>query len=115
MRSPRIQRAGYRFSPAWKVGERAQAEAELAKSDVRVFVQSMIITRRNGHTLLSVRGLLSIRYYSADEIKLQEALPAVTFPDGIELRPFCQRRTLCAVCRLITKPSATTGQPRIIL
>jgi mycothiol synthase len=81
-----------------KVGERAQAEAELAKPDVRVFVQSMINNKdETGHTLLRSEGYSPIRYYWRMEIKLQEAPPAVTFPGGIELRPFVKDEHSAAV------------------
>ena len=72
-----------------KIVERAQAEMELAEPDVRVFIQSTFNNKDEaGHALLRAAGYSPIRYFWRMEIKLQEAPPAVVFPDNIKLHPF---------------------------
>jgi mycothiol synthase len=72
-----------------KIAERAQAEMELAAPGVRVVIQTLVNNSDEaGHTLLRDHGYSPVRYYWRMEVKLQETPAAVTFPAGIELRPF---------------------------
>ena len=72
-----------------KMEERALTELELAEPGRRVVLQSMINAKNEaGDSLLRAMGYTPIRYFWRMEIKLQEMPPLVTFPDGIELRPF---------------------------
>lgn len=81
-----------------KIAERAQAEIKLAEPDTRVVLQSMINTKNEaGPALLRTMGYSPIRYYWRMEINLQEDPPAVTFPAGIELRPFVKDEHATAV------------------
>ncbi len=81
-----------------KIAERAQTEMELATPEVRVFIQSLVNTKdETGHTLLQNNGYLPVRYHWRMEIKLQEAPAVVTFPAGIELRPFIKDEQAIAV------------------
>jgi mycothiol synthase len=68
---------------------RAREDMNLAEPDLRVFIRSTIDNKdEKGHSLHKTEGYFSIRYHWRMEIKLQEAPPPVTWPDGIELRPF---------------------------
>lgn len=68
---------------------RAREDLNLAEPDLRVFIHSTIDSKdEQGHTLHKTEGYSSIRYHWRMEIKLDEAPSAVTWPDGIELRPF---------------------------
>ena len=79
---PEFRGQGIGTSLLEKIVERAQAEMELAEPDVRVFIQSTINNKDEaGHALLRAEGYSPIRYFWRMEIKLQEAPPAVTFPD----------------------------------
>jgi mycothiol synthase len=81
-----------------KIAERAQAEMELAAPAVRVFIQSLVNNKdEEGHNLLRNNGYSPVRYYWRMEIKLQEVPAAVTFPMGIELRPFIKDEHAVAV------------------
>ena len=81
-----------------EIGKRAQAEVELAEPDMRVLIQSLSNNKDEaGRALLRTEGYSPIRYYWRMEIKLQEAPPAVTFPDNIELRPFVKDEHAVAV------------------
>jgi mycothiol synthase len=81
-----------------KIAERAQAEMELAAPDVRIFIQSLVNNKdEEGHNLLRNNGYSPVRYYWRMEIKLQEVPTAVTFPSGIELRPFIKDEHAVAV------------------
>ena len=95
---PEFRGLGIGTSLLEKIGERAQAEMELAESDVRVRIQSLINAKDEaGHTLLRAEGYIPIRYYWRMEIKLQAAPPAVTFPAGIEIRPFIKEEHAISV------------------
>ncbi len=86
---PEFRGLGIGTSLLEKIEERAQAEIKLAEPDARVFVQSLFNNKDEaGHALLTTKGYFPIRYYWRMEIKMKEAPVAVTFPDGIELRPF---------------------------
>ena len=68
---------------------RAREDIQLADSDSRIFIRSTIDNKdEQGHSLHKTEGYFSIRYHWRMEIKLQEPPPAVTWPDGVELRPF---------------------------
>lgn len=95
---PEFRGLGIGTSLLEKAGERAQAEMELAESDVRVRIRSLINNKdETAHALFRAEGYSPIRYYWRMEIKLQEALPTVTFPAGIELRPFVKDQHAVAV------------------
>jgi len=81
-----------------KVTERAKAEMEFAEPDVRVVIQTLINNKDEaGHTLLQNEGYSPARYFWHMEIKLDKVPPAVTFPAGIELRPFSKEEHAVAV------------------
>ena len=81
-----------------KMEERARTEMELAEPDTRVVIQSMINTKNEaGDPLLRAMGYTPIRYFWRMEIKLQKMPSAVTFPEGIELRPFIKDEHAVAV------------------
>jgi len=72
-----------------KIEERAQAEIKLAEPDLRVFIRSTQDNKDEaGHVLYKDEGYSSIRYHWRMEVQLPEAPPVVTWPAGIELRPF---------------------------
>jgi mycothiol synthase len=86
---PEFRGLGIGSSLLEKIAQRAQAEMKLAAPDVQGFIQSLINSKDEaGHGLLRNNGYAPIRYYWRMEIKLPEAPAAVTFPAGIELRPF---------------------------
>ena len=86
---PNFRGLGIGTSLLEKMAERARTEIKLARPDMRVFIQSSINNKDEaGHTLLRSLGYSPIRYNWRMEIKLQKAPPAVTFPAGVELRPF---------------------------
>ena len=71
---------------------------KLAAPDVRVFIQSLVNNKDEaGHNLLRNNGYSPVRYHWRMEIKLQEAPTTVTFPAGIELRPFIKDEHAVAV------------------
>ena len=77
---------------------RAREDVKLAAPDLRVFIRSSIDNKdEQGHSLHKTEGYLPIRYQWRMEIKLQETPPAVTFPAGIELRPFVKEEHSAAV------------------
>jgi mycothiol synthase len=77
---------------------RAREEMKLAEPDLRVFIRSTIDNKDElGHTVLKTEGYFPIRYHWRMEIKLQEAPLAVTFPEGVELRPFVKDEHAIAV------------------
>ena len=86
---PEFRGLGIGSSLLEKADERAQAEMELVEPGVRVVIQSMVNNKDEaGHTLLRTNGYSPIRFTWRMEIKLQTAPAPVTFPGGIELRPF---------------------------
>ncbi len=95
---PDFRELGIEVSLLKKIAERAQAELELAEPDVRVFIQTDINNKdKAGHDVLQAEGYSRTRYFWRMEIKLQQAPPVVTFPDGIELRPFIKEEHAIAV------------------
>jgi mycothiol synthase len=95
---PEFRGLGIGTSLLEKMAERAQAEMELAEPDVRVFIQSLMNNKDEaGHALFRTNGYSPVRYFWRMEINLQEAPSAVTFPDGIELRPFIKDEHAVAV------------------
>jgi len=77
---------------------RAREEMKLAAPDLRVFIRSTIDNKDEvGHTVLKTEGYFSVRYFWRMEAKLQEAPAPVTFPNGIELRPFVKDEHAVAV------------------
>jgi mycothiol synthase len=81
-----------------KTTERANAEMELAKSDIRVCIQSMVNNRdETAHTLFQAKGYSPIRYFWRMETKIQQAPPTMIFPAGIELRPFVKEQHAVAI------------------
>lgn len=81
-----------------KIAERAQVEMQLAAPEAQVVIQSLVNNKdAAGHTLLRNNGYSPVRYYWRMEIKLQTAPTAVTFPAGIELRPFVQEAHALAI------------------
>ena len=86
---PEFRGLGIGTSLLKKMEERARSEMELAEPDARVVIQSMInIKNETGDRLLRVMGYTPIRYFWRMEIELQDVPSAVTFPAGLELRPF---------------------------
>jgi mycothiol synthase len=71
------------------VEARAHEEMKLAQPDLRVFIRNTIDNKdKQGHALFKAEGYFLARYHWRMEIKLQEPPPVVTWPDGLELRPF---------------------------
>lgn len=97
---PEFRGLGIGASLLEKVNERAQSEIKLAEPDTRVCIQSIFNNKDSaGHALLKAEGYFPIRYYWRMEIKVQESPSAVTFPDGIELRPFIKDEHAVAAWR----------------
>jgi mycothiol synthase len=95
---PEFRGLGVGSSLLEKVDERAQVEMALAVPDVRVFIRSLVNNKDEaGHALLRNNGYSPVRYHWRMEIKFQEAPTAVTFPTGIELRPFIKDEHATAV------------------
>jgi len=95
---PEFRGLGIGSSLLEKIVVRAQAEMKLAAPDVRVFIQSLVNNKDEaGHNLLRNNGYSPVRYHWRMEIKLQEAPTTVTFPAGIELRPFIKDEHAVAV------------------
>jgi len=95
---PEFRGLGIGSSLLEKIVVRAQAEMKLAAPDVRVFIQSLVNNKDEaGHNLLRNNGYSPVRYHWRMEIKLQEAPTIVTFPAGIELRPFIKDEHAVAV------------------
>ncbi len=81
-----------------KAEERALAEMKFSEPDVRVSIQSFFNNKdETGHDLLKTKNYFPIRYYWRMEARLQEAPATVTFPDGIEIRPFIKDEHAVAV------------------
>jgi len=77
---------------------RAREEMKLAEPDLRVFIRTTIDNKDElGHTVLKTEDYFSVRYFWRMEAKLQEAPAPVTFPNGIELRPFVKDEHAVAV------------------
>jgi mycothiol synthase len=101
---PEFRGLGVGTSMLEKIVERAQAEMELAESDMRVFIQSAFNNKdKSGHSLLQAEGYSPIRYFWRMEIKLKDAPSAVTFPDSVELRPFVKDEHAVAVWQADTE------------
>lgn len=86
---PEFKGLGIGTSLLRAVEVRARDDMQLADPDSRIFIRSTIDNKdEQGHSLHKTEGYLSIRYHWRMEIKLQGPPPEVTWPDGIELRPF---------------------------
>jgi mycothiol synthase len=86
---PEFKGLGIGTSLLRTVEVRAREDMKLAEPDLRVFIRSTIDNKdEQGHSLHKTEGYFSIRYHWRMEIKLQDPPPAVTWPDGVELRPF---------------------------
>ena len=95
---PEFRGLGIGTSLLEKMAERAHSEMEFAEPDTRVVIQSMVNTRNEaGPALLRAMGYSPIRYFWRMEIKLQESPATVTFPTGLELRPFIKDEHAVAV------------------
>lgn len=95
---PEFRGLGIGTSLLEKMEEHARTEMELAEPDTRVVIQSMINTKNEaGDPLLRAMGYTPVRYFWRMEIRLQEMPAAVTFPEGIELRPFIKDEHAVAV------------------
>ncbi|MEW5941027.1 MAG: GNAT family N-acetyltransferase, partial [Chloroflexota bacterium] len=95
---PEFKGLGIGSSLLEKATKRAQAEMKRIASDERVCIQSFMNNRDEaGHVLLRANGFSPVRYFWRMETKLQEAPAAVTFPAGIELRPFVKEEHAAAV------------------
>ena len=86
---PEFKGLGIGTSLLRAVEVRAREDMKLAEPDLRVFIRSTIDNKdEQGHSLHQTEGYFSIRHHWRMEIKLQEPPPAVTWHEGIELRPF---------------------------
>lgn len=95
---PEFKEFGIGTSLLRSVEVRAREEMKLAEPDLCVFIRSTIDNKdEQGHTLHKTEGYFPIRYHWRMEIKLQETPPAVTFPEGVELRPFVRDEQAIAV------------------
>lgn len=72
---------------------RAREEIKLAEPDLRVFLRSTIDNRdQASNDLHKTEGYSAKRYHWRMEIKLDSAPAQVTWPEGIELRPFVREQ-----------------------
>ncbi len=72
---------------------RARKDIELAAPDLRVFLRSTIDNRDQASNDLHItEGYSSKRYHWRMEIKLDSAPTMVTWPEGIEIRPFVREQ-----------------------
>ena len=95
---PEFRGLGIGTSLLEKMTERAQAEIELAASDARVCIQTLMNNRDEaGHVLLRGNGYSPARYFWRMEVKLREIPAPIAFPDGVELRPFIKDKHAVAV------------------
>jgi mycothiol synthase len=86
---PEFKRLGIGTFLLRAIEARAREDMKLAEPDLRVFIRSTFDNKdEQGHILHKNEGYFPIRYHWRMEIKLKEAPPAVTWPDGVELRPF---------------------------
>lgn len=75
------------------VETRAREEMKLAEPDLRVFLRSTIDNRdKASNDLHKAEGYSPKRYSWRMEIKLDSAPTVVTWPEGIELRPFIRNQ-----------------------
>jgi mycothiol synthase len=80
------------------IEKRARQEMALAEPDVRVSLRSAIDNRDpSSHDLHRNEGYQPLRYHWRMEIMLTELPQPVTFPAGIELRPFSREENSRAV------------------
>jgi mycothiol synthase len=101
---PEFRGLGIGSSLLEKVAGRAQTEMGLAAPDVRVSVRSLVNNKDEaGHSLFRNNGYSPVRYYWRMEIELHEAPTTVTFPAGIELRPFNKDEHAVAVWQADTE------------
>jgi len=69
--------------------ERALRELDLAEPGVRVYIRGMLDGHdKDGRQIFEGEGYRLIRYSWRMQIELHDPPPAVSFPDGLELRPF---------------------------
>jgi mycothiol synthase len=95
---PEFRGLGIGSSLLEKIAGRAQAERALTAPGERVNIQCMFNNKDEaGHTLLRNHGYSPVRYHWRMEIKLQEAPATITFPAGVELRPFIKDEHAIAV------------------
>jgi mycothiol synthase len=95
---PQFKGLGIGMAMLHAVEARAREEIKLAAPDLRVFIRNTIDNKdKAGHDLFKSEGYFPIRYHWRMEIQLQEAPAPVTFPNGIELRPFIKDKHAFAV------------------
>jgi len=71
------------------IEDRAQKEIGLAEPGVRVYMRGMLDGHdKDGRNIYESEGYQLIRYSWRMQIELDSPPPVVSFPDGIELRPF---------------------------
>ena len=86
---PQFKGLGIATSMMQAVEERARKEIALAEADVRVYLQSTLDNHdESGKSVHESEGYKVIRYHWRMQADLDAPPPAVTFPSGIELRPF---------------------------
>jgi mycothiol synthase len=86
---PKFKGLGIGTAMMRAVEERARKEIALAEPDVRVYVRSMLDGHdKDGRSIHEGEGYKLIRYTWRMQVELDSPPPVVTFPQGIELRPF---------------------------